>query len=44
MDTIPEVYLTFFNLILDIKLPYRIRTIFCRFNAYTYSPVNYVTW
>jgi len=43
-DIILEVYLILFNLTLYLKSPYWVRTIFCRFYAYTYSPVNYVTW
>jgi len=42
-DTIPEVYLIFFNLTFYLKLSYWMRTFFCRFYAYTSSPVNYVT-
>jgi len=42
-DTIPQVYFILFNLTLYLKLPYWIRTLFCRFYAYTCSPVNYVT-
>jgi len=43
MDTILVVLLVFFNLTLNLKLPNWMMTIFCRFYAYKYSPVNYVT-
>jgi len=42
-DIIHEVYYIFFNLTLYLKLSYWMRTIFCRFYAYTCCPVNYVT-
>jgi len=43
-DTILEVILIVLHLILYLKLADWMRNILYRFNAYTFSPVNYVTW